>query len=1090
MQNFLRVWMWVTLAGLATHSLSAAVVAPTVSSSSITNNTTGSQFTLSIVTNQVATGYYVASTVDATPTAAEIRNGQLSGGSAATLKGSFGTTASGSSNKIVTGLTRNRTYYVYFIVENSGGEQSAVGRVSALTSDVTPPSFNSSAITNITETQFNLQVNLNEGGDVYYVVTTSAVQPSATQVWAGQDASGNPAFKASFFSVTSTNTNTGLPIMGLNSGVQYYVYFVAIDEAENVSAVAQQSATTGGGTPPMFTTSSIIGVTSTQFNLFVNVNKDATVYYVVTTSNVAPSASQVINGTDQNNNAAIKSGSFNVVAGLNATSPPITGLTPNTTYYLYTVARDGANTNSPVITLNAATSCTPGNVTAVTLRDGATNAVLTWANPSCLDDVLVVGRLGSAVTAVPSGDGSSYFASGTFGSGSAIAPGQFAVYQGSGTTQTITSLTPTETYHFTVFTRKGTTWSAGTSASVVVGRPEVVSFSPADNSTNVPTTQVFTITFNEPVFISTNGGGGTGITFDGPATDLTINRNSAGGNGTINISGNVATLTLSTELDIAAAYNVLVGNRVFSDQYGNDYAGTAAADWNFTTATTVTAINAPTAAVCIDQYTALGDIALGEGANNNFQGTDNGTLTLALEFNETGFSFSPGTTGVTASVAPGGDIESVTVTSVSATQALFSLKFKDVANNAAARDNHDAITLSGLKVSRTSASVPPASIVLAASSTLPMQGVTPGTTVLANITAGSIPATPAVAWPGNKSSYCQGTDLSAITVTASGGTLYRWYSDAALTTLIASATSQTAAQLFGATPAVGASKRYVTNVNGCQSTAKEVTLTILAAPVADAGAAQAVCPQASVTLGGEPTASGGAGSYTYAWTGTGGFSSAVANPAIQAPVNTTNANIIQVYTVVVKDGNQCQASDEVTITTKELSQAVSITTPTRFTFGATNAAVTLQGSPANGTFSGTGVVQTAGTYKFDPVVATLGEWPVTYTATLTNGCVKSTVQNFTVTDVVTGNEPSLAEQIVLHPNPVNTQLSIEVPVSTPGVVTLRLIDSFGRETVLTEVKRGQRSATVDTHALAAGVYIVRIETSNGAAYHRMVIAHE
>lgn len=200
---------------------------------------------------------------------------------------------------------------------------------------------------------------------------------------------------------------------------------------------------------------------------------------------------------------------------------------------------------------------------------------------------------------------------------------------------------------------------------------------------------------------------------------------------------------------------------------------------------------------------------------------------------------------------------------------------------------------------------------------------------MANITAGAIPAAvPQVAWPDNKNTYCQGTDLSGIVVTVSGGTSYSWYSDAALTTLIAAGTSsQTAKQLFGASPEAGAAKRYITNVEGYQSVAVEITLTILAAPMVDAGAAQAVCSQASVTLGGEPTASGGTGSYTYMWTGAGGFSSTSANPIIHAPENTTNTNISQVYTVVVKDENQCQASDEVTVTMNPMSQPVSVTAP-------------------------------------------------------------------------------------------------------------------------------------------------------------------
>jgi hypothetical protein len=988
MQSFLRACMWVALATLATHTLSAAVVAPTITSSQIVNNTSGTLFALVVGSNQNGTVYYVASTTEINPTAAEVRNGILNGDvNPLPRRGSFLTSPTQIGSTILSGLTHGRTYFIYFIVENSNGERSTVGRISAVATDLTAPLYNSASLVNITETQFDLRVNLNELATVYYVVSTSAVAPSATQILSGRDETGNPAFKSGLFSVTSANTNTAMPIMGLNSGVQYYAYSVAEDAVGNVSTVNLQTTTTAG-------------------------------------------------------------------------SPP----------------------------------CTPGNVTALNLRDGFSSHVLTWTNPDCFDEILVVGRKDNAVTFVPAGDGSAYTASANFGAGSEVLPGQYAVYRGTGATVTITSLNIYMYYHFTVFTRKGTTWSSGTSVTEMVGPPLEVSTYPVHKSTNVPTNQVLTVTFSEPVFLSTNSTlGYITLNHAGVGVERLIWRDGTG-DGTISISGNVATITLNQELNVASMYYVGIGPYVFADKYGNDYMGSPPKDfWTLTTVTTATAVNAPTAAVCADQYSALGDIVLTEVADNNFQGTDNGTLMLALEFNKTGFSFSPGATGVTATAAANGDIESVTVTSVSATRALFAVKFKDVANPAAARDHHDAITLSGLKVTRTGASTPPASVVLGASSTLLAQGITPGTTVLANITAGTEPAAPAVAWPDNKSTYCRGTDLSGIAVTASGGASYNWYSDAALTTLIAGgASSQTAAQLFGAAPAAGAAKRYVTNVNGCQSAATEVTLTILAAPVADAGAAQAVCPQASVTLGGEPTASGGAGSYTYAWTGTDGFSSTEANPALNAPENTTNATINIVYTLAVTDSKDCTASDNVTVTVKELSQAVTITEPTKLIYAITGAPVTLLGQPANGSFSGAGVTHQSGVYQFDPQVAGIGTTSVTYTTTLSNGCTKSAVQQFEVKEqIVTGIEPSVAAQIGMHPNPANEAISITLPeVVLRESVTLIVIDAFGRTASVTEIPQGQKVTTVHTAAFAPGVYIVRLETSAGALHRRVVVTHD
>jgi hypothetical protein len=91
---------------------------------------------------------------------------------------------------------------------------------------------------------------------------------------------------------------------------------------------------------------------------------------------------------------------------------------------------------------------------------------LGWTNPSgCFDQILIVGSAGSAVTAIPTGDGSLYTANnvfGTGGSGANLPAGEFAVFNNaSGTTVNISGLTTGTTYFFMLFIRKGTAWSDG-----------------------------------------------------------------------------------------------------------------------------------------------------------------------------------------------------------------------------------------------------------------------------------------------------------------------------------------------------------------------------------------------------------------------------------------------------------------------------------------------------------------------------------------------------------------------------------------------------------------------------------------------------
>ena len=71
----------------------------------------------------------------------------------------------------------------------------------------------------------------------------------------------------------------------------------------------------------------------------------------------------------------------------------------------------------------------------------------------------------SAITATPTGDGSSYTANAAFGSGTEIATGEYVVSKSASSSTSVSNLTIGTTYHFTVFTRKGSNWSTGVSVT-------------------------------------------------------------------------------------------------------------------------------------------------------------------------------------------------------------------------------------------------------------------------------------------------------------------------------------------------------------------------------------------------------------------------------------------------------------------------------------------------------------------------------------------------------------------------------------------------------------------------------------------------
>jgi Calcineurin-like phosphoesterase/Bacterial Ig-like domain/Purple acid Phosphatase, N-terminal domain len=111
--------------------------------------------------------------------------------------------------------------------------------------------------------------------------------------------------------------------------------------------------------------------------------------------------------------------------------------------------------------------------------------------------------------------------------------------------------------------------------SVDLIAPAVLTFSPADNSVNIPVGQNLVINFDEPV---QKGSGNIIIRQAGNITQ-TIDVNSAA----VTIAGSTVTID-PADFGNNASVNVEIAAGVFEDLAGNDYAGiTAATDWNFTT---------------------------------------------------------------------------------------------------------------------------------------------------------------------------------------------------------------------------------------------------------------------------------------------------------------------------------------------------------------------------------------------------------------------------------------------------------------------------------------------------------------------------
>lgn len=143
----------------------------------------------------------------------------------------------------------------------------------------------------------------------------------------------------------------------------------------------------------------------------------------------------------------------------------VSNMKPKTTYYIAAYEFNGsaepAYLRSPAATVSFTTADVPGATTpTVAASNAAVDKVegnrftFKWTNGNG-GKRLVVMRKGSAVTFVPGG-ATDYPANAAFGSGIDLGNGQYAVYNGAGSSVDVTNLEPSTEYHFAVFEFNGT----------------------------------------------------------------------------------------------------------------------------------------------------------------------------------------------------------------------------------------------------------------------------------------------------------------------------------------------------------------------------------------------------------------------------------------------------------------------------------------------------------------------------------------------------------------------------------------------------------------------------------------------------------
>ena len=311
-----------------------------------------------------------------------------------------------------------------------------------------------------------------------------------------------------------------------------------------------------------------------------------------------------------------------------------------------------------------------------------------------------------------------------------------------------------------------------------------------------------------------------------------------------------------------------------------------------------------------------------------------------------------------------------------------------------------------------------------------------------SVTVNALPVVDA----GADQTVCDGDD---VTLSGSGTVSYTW--DNSVTDGVAF------------TPAVGTIVYTVTgtDANGCMNT-DDASVTVNALPAVNAGVDQTVCAGDDVTLS-------GSGAVSYTW-----------DNSVTDGVAFTPAVGTVVYTVTGTDANGCMNTDDVSVTVNPI--------PTVAFAALSNACVThapitlTQGTPAGGTYSGTGV--SGG--SFNPATAGVGTHTITYTVTQ-SGCEGSAQSSITV-DACLGIESESVQTLSIFPNPATSELNVVFENTAATDVRVVMETTDGKIVYQTAAKAlSVFNDKINVSDFSNGIYFIRIESGAASLVQRVIL---
>jgi hypothetical protein len=232
------------------------------------------------------------------------------------------------------------------VVANPAFQETLSPASLTLTAAIAPTVTNETA-SSVASTSATLNADVNPEGDntsVEFTYGTNATLSSGTSMSSVQQAGDD-----------TSASHVSAPITGLSPSTTYFYQAVATNEAGQTTSGPIMSFTTAAPLPPAVTNESASAVTTTTATLGASVNPQAsatTVKFTYGTDSTLTSGTSI--------SSILQAGNGTSAAPVSA---PISGLTPNTTYYYQAVATDAANETTSGSIMSFTTAPLPPAVT-------------------------------------------------------------------------------------------------------------------------------------------------------------------------------------------------------------------------------------------------------------------------------------------------------------------------------------------------------------------------------------------------------------------------------------------------------------------------------------------------------------------------------------------------------------------------------------------------------------------------------------------------------------------------------------------------------------------------------------------------------